>query len=124
MDARCEFGGYTLDARERSLVRRQKPIKLRRRAFDLLCVLVANAGRLVEPAVFFQQVWGGVAVSKEVLKVTVRELRAALSDDAKRPSFIETIAKSGYRFIAAVTRRPREKGGPRAPRRPAESRTD
>src|SRR2546423_1404982 len=105
MDSYYEFRGYALDSRERTLFRGPTQIRLRRRSFDLLCVLVASAGRLVERATFFEKVWGGVAVSEGVLRVSVRELRASLNDDAKRPSFIETVARSGYRFIAPVTKR-------------------
>jgi hypothetical protein len=53
------------------------------------------------------RVWAGTQVTDGVLKVCVRELRKALRDDVKAPSFIETAHRRGYRFIwrAAAARR-------------------
>ena len=68
-------------------------------------MLVSEAGRLVDRETLLKRVWGNVVVSEGVLKVAVRELRVALRDDARAPRFIETVAKSGYRFIAPLGRR-------------------
>ncbi|HYD50379.1 MAG TPA: AAA family ATPase, partial [Terriglobales bacterium] len=43
--------------------------------------------------------WPG-AVSPAVLKVAVRAIRVALEDTATEPRFVETIGRSGYRFLA------------------------
>lgn len=102
-----EFNGLLLDPRERALSRGRERIALRPRAFGVLSLLVENAGSLVDKQLFHQRVWGGLAVSDEVLKVAVREVRAALDDDPRQPRFIETVTKGGYRFVAGVTRRPR-----------------
>lgn len=114
VDAIYRFRGFALDPRERTLVQGRKRIKVRPRSFDVLSILVANAGNLVDRETLLRQAWGGLAVSDEVLKVTVHELRAKLRDDAKRPSFIETVTKAGYRFIAPVVIQRRHTGGTRA----------
>ena len=46
--------------------------------------------------------WGHQHVSESVLKTTISELRAVLSDDPKRPRYIETASRFGYRFIGNV----------------------
>jgi len=43
------------------------------------------------------------AVRPEVLKSHIAAIRAVLGDDARKPSFIETLSRRGYRFIAPVT---------------------
>ena len=58
--------------------------------------------------------WPGVFVGDAVLKVCIREIRIALGDDQKHPTFIETVHKRGYRFVAPVTA-----VGAAAPARPA-----
>jgi DNA-binding winged helix-turn-helix (wHTH) protein/pimeloyl-ACP methyl ester carboxylesterase len=98
------FQGFVLDPRERSLWHGRKKVALRARAFAILSILVENSGDLVEKQVFFDRVWEGLAISEEVLKVAMRDVRLALGDNAKAPRFIETVAKGGYRFIAPVTR--------------------
>jgi predicted ATPase len=57
----------------------------------------------VTKSALLDAVWGHQHVSESVLKTIISELRAALSDDAKRPRYIETASRRGYRFIAAVS---------------------
>src|SRR5262249_33879736 len=49
-------------------------------------------------------VWTRREVNDEVLSRAVAELRALLGDDARRPRFVETLSKGGYRWIAPVSR--------------------
>lgn len=102
-----EFRDLELDPRERAVRRGSEKVSLRPRAFGVLELMVESAGRLVDKDAFFRTVWSGLSVSEEVLKVAVREVRAALGDDPREPRFIETVSKAGYRFIAPVKRRPR-----------------
>ena len=46
-------------------------------------------------------VWGHQFVTDSVLRTAISELRTALDDDARKPRFIETVSRRGYRFIAA-----------------------
>ena len=47
--------------------------------------------------------WPGAKVVDAALRVSIQEIRRALNDDAGYPKFIETVGKSGYRFIAPIT---------------------
>ena len=47
-----------------------------------------------------EQVWGATHVSDTRLRVTVREVRAALGDDQGSPEYLETVPGRGYRFVA------------------------
>src|SRR5262249_1176182 len=53
----------------------------------------------------FNAVWPGTFVGDAVLKASILELRDALEDDAKKPRFIETVHRRGYRFIGKITER-------------------
>src|SRR5438094_714575 len=48
-------------------------------------------------------VWRETVVSEGVLTNCIAELRQALGDDAKRPRFIATVHRRGYRFIAPLS---------------------
>ncbi|CAN1535811.1 OmpR/PhoB-type DNA-binding domain [Sphingomonadaceae bacterium] len=96
------FGRFTLDVESRLLRRDGVVLEVSNRYFDALVLLVRNADRLVPKDLFMNDVWSGVPVTDEALTQCIRTLRRALGDDATRPSFIETIPKHGYRFIAAV----------------------
>ena len=96
------FGRFTLDVESRLLCRDGAALDVSSRYFDALVLLVRNAGGLVPKDKFMDDVWRGVPVTDEALTQCIRSLRRALEDDAARPSFIETVPKHGYRFIAAV----------------------
>ena len=97
------FTPFRLDAANRRLYRGEEVIPLRPKAFAVLKFLVERPGRTVSKDDLLDAVWPDTAITDTVLKVCVRELRGALSDDPKTPRFIETVHRSGYRFIAEVT---------------------
>jgi|GEM_PF-142536 len=100
---RYEFGEFQLDVSERLLMRGETVIDLKPKVFDLLVLLVQNAGRLMEKETIFQSLWPDTVVEEANLNVSVSALRKALGDTASDPRYIETAPKRGYRFIARVT---------------------
>ncbi|GAB2905881.1 winged helix-turn-helix domain-containing protein [Rheinheimera gaetbuli] len=64
---------------------------------------IVNAGRLVTKDELLADVWGIRDVSDGRVTRVIRVLRVALGDNTREPSYIETIPKRGYRFVAAVT---------------------
>lgn len=99
---RYEFGDFRLELRERRLTRRDRPVHLEPKSFDLLCHLVQRAGTLVTKQELIDSVWARAAVSDNALSRVVHQVRAALDDHADAPAYIATVAGSGYRFIAPV----------------------
>jgi len=97
------FGEFTLDVRERRLLRGAEVVRLLPKAYDMLVALVQQRGRLVTKDELLRRVWPESFVEEGGLTVHVSALRKALGEDAHRPIYIETVARSGYRFIAAVT---------------------
>ena len=103
MAERFAFDQFVLDPDNRELRRGATPVELNGRYFDALTLLVREGGKLVSKDRFLDEVWRGVPVTDEALTQCVRTLRRQLGDDASRPSFIETVPKHGYRFIAPVS---------------------
>lgn len=97
-----KFADFSLDARNRRLLRGHETIDLSPRYFDALLLLVQNAGQLVSKTQFMTQVWHGAVVGDEALTQCIRSLRKALGDSAANATFIETVPKHGYRFVAPV----------------------
>ncbi len=96
-----EFGRFSLNPAEHRLVRDGRPVALTPRVFDLLRVLVENAGHLVEKDRLLQEVWRDAFVEEANLNRAISVLRRALGE---KPSerYIETVPKRGYRFVAAI----------------------
>jgi DNA-binding winged helix-turn-helix (wHTH) protein/TolB-like protein/tetratricopeptide (TPR) repeat protein len=101
---RFHYENVTVDPQNFSVTRDGQQVVLTPRAFDVLLVLVKNAGRIVEKQEIFESVWKDTFVTDNALAKIVKELRAALGDVADNPHLIETVPKRGYRFIANVTR--------------------
>ena len=96
------FDDFSLEVRERRLLRGGEVVRLSPKAYDVLVALVRQRGHLVTKAELLARLWPGSFVEEGSLNVYVSALRKALGEDARRPTYIETVARSGYRFIAAV----------------------
>lgn len=105
MDAKLKvrFGPYVLDEANECLWRNDEAIALRPKAYAVLQYLLAHPAVLVTKQQLLDAVWPETFVSDSVLKDSIRQLREALSDDAKSPHFIETAHRRGYRFIAPLS---------------------
>jgi DNA-binding winged helix-turn-helix (wHTH) protein/Tfp pilus assembly protein PilF len=96
------FDEFTLDVRERRLLRGAEVVRVSPKAYDVLVALVQQRGRLVTKDELLKRIWPESFVEEGGLTVHMSALRKALGEDAHRPIYIETVAGSGYRFIAAV----------------------
>src|SRR5918912_2122937 len=97
-----EFGAFRLDVHERLLMRGSEHVALTPKAFELLVVLVGRRGRLVTKEELFQEVWAGSFVEEGNLTQNIYTLRKTLGEGAGEQTFIETVPKQGYRFVAPV----------------------
>ncbi len=97
-----EFGPFRLDTEERCLVRDGCFVPLTPKAFELLLVLVRKSGRVVGKDELMKELWPDSFVEEGNLTQHVFALRKALGENHSEPQFIETIARRGYRFRAAV----------------------
>src|SRR6185369_3071019 len=98
------FDGYELDEVEARLLSDGQPVAVAPRPFAMLCALARVPGALVTKQALLDAVWGHRFVTDSSIKSGISNVRAALQDDAKRPRYIETVARRGYRFIAPVRR--------------------
>src|SRR5713101_2923066 len=101
-----EFPPFRLDTVNQCLWRgegvAEERILLAPKAFAVLRYLVEHPGRLVAHTELLEALWPKTYVQPEVLKSHIAALRGVLGDDARKPLFIETLSRRGYRFIAPV----------------------
>jgi TolB-like protein/DNA-binding winged helix-turn-helix (wHTH) protein/tetratricopeptide (TPR) repeat protein len=98
------FGVFQLDVAHNELKKFGIPIRLQPQPFSLLVLLASRSGEVVTREEIHEQLWGSnVFVDFERgLNHCIRQIRAALDDDASAPRYIQTVPRSGYRFIAPV----------------------
>ena len=100
MTERITFGRWTFDADSARLIAGGEERKLEERAARTLALLCEHRGEIVSQEEILDTVWSGRSVSPNSVAVVMRDLRRALDDDARKPRFIETVAKRGYRLTA------------------------
>ncbi len=97
-----EFGPFRLDEAERLLQRAGEVVPLTPKALDVLLMLVKQPGRLLKKETLLQAVWLDSFVEENNLTDNISRLRKVLGEGENGQKFIETVPKSGYRFVATV----------------------
>jgi DNA-binding winged helix-turn-helix (wHTH) protein len=97
-----EFPPYRLEFDSGLLFRDGHAVILRPKTWAMLRYLAARSGVIVPKEELIAAVWGNATVSDDALTRTVGELRQALRDDARRPRYIQTVHRRGFRFVAKI----------------------
>jgi eukaryotic-like serine/threonine-protein kinase len=103
--SRLAFGLFEADPSSGELYRRGSRVALQEKPFRILAMLLERPGELITREEVRKQVWpdGTFVDFDEGLDTALKKLRYALGDSAQNPTFIETVPRRGYRFIAPVT---------------------
>jgi serine/threonine-protein kinase len=100
---KLRFGAFEVDLDSRDLRRSGRPVRLQRKPFQVLELLLRIRGRFVSRAELTRELWPGLHVNFDrSLNTAVNALRKALGDSSHNPGYIETRPGMGYRFIAPV----------------------
>jgi TolB-like protein/DNA-binding winged helix-turn-helix (wHTH) protein/Flp pilus assembly protein TadD len=100
------FGVFEVDPQAGELRRQGRKIKLQKKSLQFLLLLIERAGEVVLRDELRAGLWpADTFVDFDAnIKTALNRLRQSLGDSAENPVFIETIPKTGCRFIAPVTK--------------------
>src|SRR5260370_31361223 len=93
-------GEWTVTPTRNLLVRGAAQVRVEPRVMDVLGHLAERAGEVVSKEELVERVWNGRYVTDDGLTVSIYALRKALGDDARRPRYLETVSRRGYRWLA------------------------
>jgi two-component system KDP operon response regulator KdpE len=100
-ETKLEEGDFSIDREAHRVVVRGQELHLTPKEFDLLLMLIRNAGRVLTHKTLLRSIWGpGGEHQPEYLRVLVAQLRRKI-DVADFPSYIESEPWVGYRFRAS-----------------------
>jgi len=108
MTTSFRFGRFTLDRDSYRLLRDGEPLSLAPKAIDLLFLFCTRPSALITKDDILGALWPGIAVTDNAITQVVSDLRQALGDSAGSPSFVQTVPRRGYRFVAPVSREQRD----------------
>src|SRR5215467_6398540 len=97
-----EFGPYRFDPARLVLWRGDQLVPVPLKDLETLLVLLEHPGEVVSKDELLQNVWPGTFIEEANVARHVSNLRALLAEDSGSLTFIETIPKRGYRFVAPV----------------------
>lgn len=103
--AKRRFGVFELDLRAGELRRSGLRIKLQEQPFQVLALLLEKPGEIVTRDDLRNRLWPADTFVDfdHSLNAAIKRLRDALGDSADNPTFVETVARRGYRFLAPVS---------------------
>jgi DNA-binding response OmpR family regulator len=98
--ASLQVGDLRVDASSRRVFKGEKELQLSAREFELVSLLMSQAGRAVSRDELISKIWGSEwAGDPRTLEVHIRWLRLKIEDDPTTPRFVQTVRGYGYRFI-------------------------
>ena len=99
--ATYRFDSFVLDVRRGALLTATgQALALRRQSFEMLCLFVENAGRLLDRDTISRAIWSDVVVTDDSMTQCVGDIRRAIADDAGR--ILRSARGRGYLFAAEV----------------------
>jgi len=104
------FGDFELDLRAGELRKHGLRIRLQEQPLQILVELLEHPGEVVLREEIRERLWPNNTVVEfdHSINAAVKRLRDALQDSAETPRYVETLARRGYRFIASVSREPKQ----------------
>lgn len=98
------FDVFEVDLRAGELYKAGRKIKLQLLPFQVLALLLERPGEIVRREELQKKLWPADTFVDfdHSLNTAIKKLRQALGDDNKKPRFVETLPKRGYRFIGTV----------------------
>jgi DNA-binding winged helix-turn-helix (wHTH) protein/Tol biopolymer transport system component len=105
---KIRFGAFEADLPSGEIRKSGSRIKLQDQPFKVLQILLEHPGDLVTREELQSRIWPEDSFGDfdHAVNVAVGKLRAALGDSAENPSFIETVPRRGYRFVATLDESP------------------
>ena len=102
---RVAFGAFEVDLRTRELRKHGVRIRLQAQPFQVLEMLLQRPGTVVTREELKGKLWPADTFGDfdHGLNKAINKIREALADSALHPRYVETVARSGYRFVEVVT---------------------
>jgi len=103
-----QFGAFKLDVHACELRKGDTLLHLPPQPCKVLALLASNPHKVFTRQEIQHEIWGGETFVDfdQGLNAAIRQIRAALCDDAETPRYIETLPKRGYRFIGQIDGHP------------------
>ena len=98
-----QFGEFNLDRKQALLFCQNKELPIDPKLFELLVMFINQPNIIISRQAILDHLWSDSLVTDNAINKMIANLRKILGDDPKKPRYIQTIPKRGYRLICEVT---------------------
>lgn len=100
-----QFGDFILDAKQQRLLELGSNVEvaIEPKLIELLVLFIEQPNSIITRQDILEKLWAGSIVTDNAINKLIANLRKVLGDNAKKPRYIQTIPKRGYRLVCQVT---------------------
>jgi len=98
-----KFGEFTLDTQQEILLFQGKVLAIEPKLLGLLLLFVNQPNVIISRQDILDNLWEGSLVTDNAINKQIANLRKILGDEPKKPQYIQTVPKRGYRLVCKVT---------------------
>ncbi|NQZ21621.1 MAG: winged helix-turn-helix domain-containing protein [Colwellia sp.] len=99
---KIKIGEYLLDKQLALLQKSEFEVAVEPKLLELLLLFCEHPNRIISREYILEKIWQNTIVTDNAINKMVGNLRKLLSDDPKKPQYIQTVPKRGYRLICLV----------------------
>jgi DNA-binding winged helix-turn-helix (wHTH) protein len=96
------FGPFQIDSRTWLLTQGGQPVDLSPRLVEILGFIVSRGGEIVTKDELLEKFWPDVHITENTLTRAIADIRKAIGDAATEPTYLQTAARRGYRFVGSA----------------------
>ncbi|WP_339721973.1 winged helix-turn-helix domain-containing protein [uncultured Paraglaciecola sp.] len=100
---RWQIEAFLFCEKQQTLSSEQEVLQLEPMVVELLAYFCRHTNQIVSRDQLIEEVWQGRVITDNAVTKVINKLRKNLNDDPRKPRFIATLPKKGYKFIAAAT---------------------
>jgi DNA-binding winged helix-turn-helix (wHTH) protein len=100
---RWQIEAFVFCEKQQTLCIEQEVLQLEPMVVELLAYFCRHTNQIISRDQLIEQVWGGRLITDNAVTKVINKLRKNLNDDPRKPRFIATLPKKGYKFIASAS---------------------
>jgi len=100
---RWQIEAFVFCEKQQTLSIEQEVLQLEPMVVELLAYFCRHTNQIISRDQLIEQVWGGRLITDNAVTKVINKLRKNLNDDPRKPRFIATLPKKGYKFIASAS---------------------
>ena len=97
-----QLGDFVLNKELSTIIINSEEVAIEPKLLELLLLFCDSPNRIISRQEILEQIWQGGVVTDNAINKMIANLRKLLADDPRKPQYLQTVPKRGYRLICSV----------------------